>query len=114
MRYAALAAPRTTRVLLGRAGSAEVSNIPATTVVPRSRAAFSTASANGPGSGSANGLTSEPGSPKSRANASGRTTRSASCGTRSASRARLAAGSSPDASWTTATRSSVASVMRPD
>ena len=35
MRYAAVAAPRTTRVLKGRAASSETSNMPATTVVPR-------------------------------------------------------------------------------
>ena len=49
------------------------------------------------------GLTSEPASPKSRAKASGSTTRSLSDGTRSCSCAPLPAGSSPDAAWTTVT-----------
>src|SRR4051794_24238588 len=47
---------------------------------------------------------SEPGWPKSRANASGNTTRSQSRGASRSSAARLASGRRPDASWTRATR----------
>ena len=47
MRYVAVAAPRTTRVLKGRPGRRSVSNMPATTVVPRSPATRATSVANG-------------------------------------------------------------------
>ena len=78
--------------------------MPATTVVPRARATRATSVANAPSSPSAYPLTSEPASPKSRANASGSTTRSVPSGTSSASRSRFVAGSSPEASWTRARR----------
>ena len=54
--------------------------MPATTVVLCSAATAASSVANAPSSGSAYGLTSEPASPKSRANASGSTTRSLSDG----------------------------------
>ena len=60
-------------------------------------------SANGPSSDSAAPLRSEPGSPKSRANASGKTTRSLPSGVSSASRSRFSAGSRVDASCTKVT-----------
>ena len=60
--------------------------MPATTVAPRSAATRPTSVANGPSTGSAYALTSEPASPKSRANASGKTTRSASRGASRSSR----------------------------
>ena len=82
--------------------------MPATTVVPRAEATAASSAANGPSSASAYPLRSEPGSPKSRAKASGSTTRSGppASGTSSDSRARLAAGSRPEATWTAVTRNS--------
>ena len=71
--------------------------------MPRSAATLAASVANGPSSGSAASLRSEPGSPKSRANASGNTTRSLPSGVSSASRARFAAGSRVDASCTRVT-----------
>ena len=102
------AAPRTSRVLKGRAGSSAVSNIPATTVVSCSAATAASSVANGPSSASAYGLTSEPASPKSRAKASGSTTRSAvgRAPGRAAARG-CRPGRAPDAAWTTVTDSMV-------
>src|SRR4051794_27690959 len=77
--------------------------MPASRVVPLSTATLATSVAKGPSSGSAASLRSEPGAPKSRANASGKTTRSPPAGVSSASRARFSAGSRVDASWTSVT-----------
>src|SRR4051812_3651445 len=79
--------------------------MPATTVVPRAVATASSSVANGPSSGSAKALTSDPAGPKSRANASGSTTRSAPSGQSSARRDRFTTGSRSEASCTRATRS---------
>src|SRR4051794_36616307 len=77
--------------------------MPATTVVPRDFATRSTSVVNGPSSGSAYGDTSEPASPKSRAKASGSTTRSAPSGTSDSRRSRFSVGSSDEASCTSTT-----------
>ena len=67
----------------GRAGSSATSNIPASQAVPVSVLSSRSREAKGPSSVSAYGARSEPGSPKSRAKASGSTTRSVSPGRRS-------------------------------
>ena len=60
----------------GRSGSSATSNMPASQAVPVAVLSSRSALAKGPSSGSAYGARSEPGSPKSRANASGSTIRS--------------------------------------
>ena len=105
-RLGARRAPR--RVLYGRSGScaARTSRRPPWCRAPRRPG--STSVAKGPSRGSAYALRSEPGSPKSRANASGSTTRSVPSGTRSASRVAVDGRVEPDASWTRTTRSVLA------
>ena len=68
--------------------------------VPRSAATWPASVANGPSSGSASGARSEPGSPKSRANASGSTTRSVPAGGGPRAGPRFSAGSRPEACCT--------------
>ena len=88
--------------------------MPATTVHDVASATRATSVTKGPSSGSAYALTSEPASPKSRAKASGSTTRSAPGAVSAARRSRLAAGSRPLAHWWTRTRSCWPLSMPPD